>query len=98
MKKKPPANEPSPTIKGSGTAGGASASASLEDLKLFTIVFNFYLINYYTPAIQSLGKDWQQQSSEQVSPPFPLKKTVIDVRDLPPRLVHAPLAASVPDP
>ena len=80
--------------------GGASASAVMEakwDLKLFTIVFNFYLINYYTPAIQSLGKDWQQQSSEQVSPPFPLN-TVIDVRDLPPRLVHAPLAASVPDP
>jgi hypothetical protein len=74
---KKPTTEPASTIKGVGMSGGASASAGLDakwDLKLFTIVFNFYLINYYTPAIQSLGKDWQQQSSEQVSPPFQLTR------------------------
>ena len=60
---KKPATEPKLTIKGNAMSGDASASANLEaknwDLKLFTIVFNFYLINYYTPAIHSLGKDWQ---------------------------------------
>jgi hypothetical protein len=76
---KKPATEPASTIKGNAMIEVASASANLEsswDLKLFTIVFNFYLINYYTPAIQSLGKDWQQQSSEQVSPPFPLNRVL----------------------
>jgi hypothetical protein len=76
---KKPAAEAASTIKGNMISGPASASATMEakwDLKLFTIVFNFYLINYYTPAIQSLGKDWQQHSSEQVSPPFPLNRVL----------------------
>ena len=45
----------------------------------FTIVFNFYLVNYYTPAIFSIGLI-NQPSSEQVI--FHLLISLLDVWDL----------------
>ena len=59
----------------------------------FTIIFNFYLVNYYASAIQSLSKS--SQTSEQVRSLS--ITTPIDVWDLLSWCVHAPSAETVQD-